>query len=261
MGATVHTIDFAGVEGKSNIFRPKRRPEGEYYATVVAVEDHESKAGNVGWVFTIKIVGDPRSTYPYYATLDKKSLWKVRELFIAAGLKVPGKRVKADPSKVVGKTIVVFLEDDEYEGRLKSTVNGVIPASEAEEPLNDAKASKATASDDEDDEDDDDEDEAPPPRKGQVSRKKAAPVEDEDDEDEDEEDDEPAPPKKSKKSAPAKSAKKKSPPPDDEDDEDDEDEDDEPPAKAKKSKPAPAKSKKRKPADDDDDDEMDLDDL
>lgn len=256
--AKARTFDFTGVEDRTGSFRPKRKPSGDYYAHIKAVQDFESKEGNDGWVFTITVDGDARSSYPYYVMFEQKQAWKPRALCVAAGIKVPQSKVKLDPNKLVGKAIGIALEDDEFEGRVKSTIDAIFPLDELSDAQNaqgktsSAKAKSRDAEDD--DEDDEDEDDEPAPAK-RNTKKRAPEPEDDEDEDDDEDDE---PPVKSKKAA-AKGKGKKKPEPDDEDDDDDDDEDEEPPAK-KKSK-ASTKSKKKSKSDDDDDDELDLDDL
>lgn len=249
MVAKAKTLDFTGVKEGSG-FRPKRKPEGDYYAHVTAVADHMSKEDNPGWVFTIQVDGDVRASYPYYVNFEANQLWKSRALCIAAGIKVPSAKVKLDPNKLVGKAIGIALANDEYEGREKSAVDNVFTLDELTDPMNDPKSAKAKAKSravEDDDEDDEDEDEEPAPKaKG---KRKPAPVED-DDEDEDDEDEPPAPVKKKKgKPAPV------------EDDDDDEDEDDEPPAKSKAKVKSKSAKRGKKAKDEDDDDELDLDDL
>lgn len=259
MAAKVRNLDFTGVKDGGD-FRPRRKREGDYFAHIVKVDDHKSKAGNDSWVFTIKVDGDARAAYAYYVnTDDEKQLWKARQLFIAAGLKVGQARVKADPNKLVGKALGIALEDDEYEGKVKSTIAAVFPTDDIEDGMNDASLAstkaKASAADEDDDEDDEDDEPAPVKKsKAKTPANKPAPVED--DEDEDEDDDEDEPPAK-----PVKGKASKAKPVVEDDDEDDEDEDDEPPVKKSKAKAKPAKAKKKPVDDDDDDDELDLDEL
>lgn len=263
-GAKAKTLDFTGVKDSTGNFRPRRKPEGDYFATIAGVADHTSKEGNDGWVFTLKVDGDARSSYPYYVNFEANQLWKSRALCIAAGLKVPSSKVKLDPNKLVGKSIGIALEDDEYEGRVKSTVAAVFPTDELTDAANTADkkstSTKAKSAQADDDDDEDDDEEEPAPKKKSASKKSAPEPDDDDDDDDDDEDDEP-PAKSKKKSAPAKKSRKD----DDEDDEDEDDEDDEeePPVKSKKKPPVkPAKKSKRKQRDDDDDDdELDIDDL
>jgi hypothetical protein len=259
-GAKAKVLDFSGVKDGGGNFRPRRRAEGDYYAHVAAVSDHTSKEGNEGWVFTIKIDGDSRATYPYYCNFEDNQLWKSRNLCIAAGIKVPSGRAKLDPNKLVGRPLGVALVDDEYEGRVKSTIDAVIPLDDIEDARNEkGKASsvkaKSRKADDEDDEDeDDDEDEKPAKGKAKTSKKRQSEPDDDDEEDEEDEEDEDEPPTKKGK------ASKKSKRRDDDEDEDEDDEDDEPPAKSK-SKKDKGKGKSKKSREDDEDDELDIDDL
>lgn len=186
MAATKRKIDFSNVK-EGGAFSPRHRPEGDYLARIVKVDDHTSREGNEGWVFTITLDDDKRATYPVYAGIDEKNAWKIRKLFLAAGINVPKKVVMVDPSKLVGKDIGVALEDDEYEGRMRSRVQDFIPVSEVVSP-------------DEDDEDDEEEP-TPLPTKKEKKEKQSTPVstkkkkvkviveEDSDEEDDDEEDD------------------------------------------------------------------------
>jgi hypothetical protein len=267
MAAKSKVLDYSGVKDGSGNFRPRRKPEGDYHAVIDSVDDHESSQGNSGWVFTIRVNGDPRASYPYYVNFETNQLWKSRGLCIAAGIKVPSGKVKLDPNKLVGKSIGVALVDDEYEGRVKSTIDAVFPSDDMTDALNQAKSTsskaKAKAAVDEDEDEDEDEEELTP-RKAKASKTKASkkPVDDDDEDDDDvdtdadDEDDEPP----AKKKSPTKGKSKKARVDDDEDEDEDDDEEEEPPAK--KSKKAPSEKKgKRKPVEDDEDDELDLDQL
>lgn len=118
------TLDFSNVrEGSS--FSPRRLPEGSYLADLAKVEQKESKAGNPMLVYTIIPVEHPTAVYPYYILLDEKQLWKFRALLLAAGKDVPKRKVTVDPESIVGRQIMIDLEDDEWEGREKSVIAGV----------------------------------------------------------------------------------------------------------------------------------------
>lgn len=128
---TAKVIDFSNVKEGGGAFNTHRVPEGDYRATIVKVEDATSKKDDTfQYVFTIKLTKYSQYAYPYYCKLAENQLWKLRNLAIAAGLNVPKKRMKFDPSKVVGKSIGVTMEDDEYEGKLKSTVSAIFPVAE-----------------------------------------------------------------------------------------------------------------------------------
>lgn len=140
MGATAKVVDMSQVKERGE-FRPKLLPDGDYPGKVTKVADHKSKAGNPQWLYSITITDGPGkgSVYPYYCGQDADQLWKVRNLFVAAGMNVPKKKVKLDPNKVVGKRVGVTLEEDEpYNGKTKSQIAGFLPIGEVGDAPDDA---------------------------------------------------------------------------------------------------------------------------
>jgi hypothetical protein len=128
--ASAKAVDFSGVKDRGN-FNPKHVAEGDYAAKIVKVEDGESKKdGSFQYIFTIKLGKFSQNSYPYYCKLQENQLWKLRNIAVAAGLNVPKKRMKFDPNKVVNKSIGVTMEDDEYDGKIKSVISAVFPISE-----------------------------------------------------------------------------------------------------------------------------------
>ena len=157
MPASAKVVDMTKVKERS--FNTKHLPEGDYRAKVAKVEDHKSKAGNDQWLYTITITDDrgKGATYPVYCGQDPDQLWKVRNLFVAAGINVPKKKLKLDPNKVVGRAVGVTLEDDEYEGKPKSVIAAFIPVSEVGDADEDASEDDEEVDEEtEDDEDSDD---------------------------------------------------------------------------------------------------------
>lgn len=237
MAATKRNVDLTDVkEGGGGNFRPRRKPEGDYLAKIVRVEDHKPKSADSvdGWVYTVQIDGDSRSSYAWYVNPAPKQKWKIAKTAAACGLNIAGKRVSFDPNKLVGKAVGVFLEDDEYDGRPKSTIADIFTTAEvgsaggdgdvADDEYEDAEDIDTDVPDDDvvEDEPEPEPEPAPAPRKRTAKKAAPAPVV-EDDEDYEDEEPEPAP-------APKKRAR---------------------PA----AKPAPA------PVADDEDDDLDLDDL
>jgi len=212
------------------MFRPRRKPEGEYRAKIVKADDHQpnDKSKPAGWVLTVMVEGDARSTYPVYLNPEQKQAWKIYQVCRAAGLNVKTARVRFDPNKLVGKNVGIFLEDDEYEGRPKSVIAEFIPYDEV------GANADEDGIDDEDeiideDEPEEDEPEPEPAPKKRVARKRQPEPEPEEDEEEEEEDEdeEPAPPPRkrtaAKKAAAPTRRRKPAPEPEPEDDEEDED--------------------------------------
>lgn len=177
-------IDFSNVKDRGS-FNPKNIEPGEYTAKIAKVEQTEAKDGEDMWVFHIVLDDVPRAVYPYYCKLVDNQFWKVKVLFQAAGVDVGKRKVAVDPNKLVGKTIGVAMEDDEYEGRLKSVISEVFPSEEVssaeEEPEEDDLEEEEASADEE-------EEEEPAPKKKAPAKKsqKRPAVTDDADEDEDE---------------------------------------------------------------------------
>jgi hypothetical protein len=118
------TLDFSNVR-EGSTFSPRRLPEGAYLATIAKVESKDSKAGNPMLVYTIIPAEHPTAVYPYYILLEENQLWKFRALLLAAGKEVPKRKVTVDPESIIGRQVMIDLEDDEWEGREKSSIAGV----------------------------------------------------------------------------------------------------------------------------------------
>lgn len=185
--ASAAQFDFTNVKDGGN-FNKKHQPSGDYLAKVTKVQDAKAKSdGTSMWLFTIQV---KTGTYPYYCKHEANQLWKIRNLFVAAGINVPKKRVKIDPNKIVGKSIGVTLEDEEYEGKMQSQVAATFPTSELEGDEDDDELEEDEEENDEEDEgddsDDDDEEETveAPPAKSKKGKKgkKAKKVDDVEDE-------------------------------------------------------------------------------
>lgn len=142
-------VDFTGVKDRSG-FNPVHQPAGDYRGLIKDVnQDTAKSSGNQVIVYTIADADRPSATYRYTCTLTDKSLWKLRNLLVAAGLSVPQKKVKltgATLSKVVGKEIGMSLDDHEYEGKMSSEITNVFPADDLpeDEPAPAPKTTKKT---------------------------------------------------------------------------------------------------------------------
>jgi hypothetical protein len=214
MAATARAVDLTNVK-EGGTFRPRRKPEGDYRAKIVKADDHIKEGKLPGWVLTVMVEGDARSTYAYYLNPDPKQAWKIGGICRAAGLNVKNVRIKFDPNKLVGKGIGIALEDDEYEGRLKSSIADVFPMSEVGGNADEEPDVEDEVIDDEPEEEEEPEP-TPPPRK-RVAKKVAPAPEPEEDDEEDEEEEAPAPPPRKRRVA-----KKATPPPVEEDEDDEE---------------------------------------
>lgn len=127
------TVDFSNVR-EGSTFSPRRLPEGSYLADIAKVEQKESSKGNPMLVYTIIPVEHPTAVYPYYVVLADNQLWKLRALLLAAGKEVPKRKVAVDPESIVGRKIMIDLEDAEWEGREKSEISGVFKPEQPTQP-------------------------------------------------------------------------------------------------------------------------------
>ena len=222
-------VDMTGVESYT------RCSEGEHLAKVKKVEMGTIQGSGddcIKAVFEVLKGSDKGCQVFETFSLSEKALWKLKSFLQAIGIKADGK-LTLDLDKLEGKTCVIDVVHEEYNGQKRAKISSYLKESSEDEDEDEDDEEE------EDDEDEDEEEEAPKSKKS--SSKKSAPAkkgkkqpEPEDDDEDDEDEEEEEPPKKSakkssKKAAPAKSGKKskKSEPEEDEDDEDDDwDEDD-----------------------------------
>jgi hypothetical protein len=153
------TVDMTNVSEGSGV-RPTHQPPGDYLGKITAVAHSTAKSsGNALVTFTIQDVDKPSATYPYRCTLNAEALWKLRSLMVAAGVNAPKKKFAFDTDRLVGKEVGMTLEDDEYEGKLKSVIADVFPPTDLpeDEPTPKKVANKKPAAkapvEEEDDED------------------------------------------------------------------------------------------------------------
>ena len=205
-----------------------RCPEGEWVAKVKKIEMGEVQgSGDDCLKAQMEVIkGDAKGCIVYETfSLAEKALWKLKGFLEAVGAQSKGK-FTLDLDKLEGKTCIIEVIHDEYNGTKRAKISNYLKLNAADEEDDEEE---------EDEEEDEEEEEKPAPKKSSKTAKKSSkkvkePEEDEDEEDEedDEEEEEEKPaPKKSKKSskpAPKKSAKKVAK--EEEDDEDDWEEDD-----------------------------------
>ena len=214
-------IDFTKTEERSG-WNTRQIPEGLYKAKVAAVQETEAQDGTAMLVYAF-VPEDSRfksRRFPYYCKLQQNQLWKLRDLLVAAGETVPKRAVNIDPEKIVGKLVAIEVEDDSYNGNVRSSVNGVYGTDilededpsvsdsdedeEYEEEYEDEVEEDLEEESDEEEADDYDEDEEDFEEEDDEDLYE----DDEEDYDDEEEDEEPAPKRRTpaRKAAPAKAA-------------------------------------------------------
>jgi len=216
MPAKKQTVDFTNVKDGGGQFNKLRLREGDYLARIKDVQDVVAKDKTPMYLYTIEVKVTTKGvsqvgTYPVYCKLEENSLWKLRQLFAAAGTVIPKKRVALDPNKIVGRTIGVTLQDTEYNGRLQSEVQYTIPASEVtsgqevdDDEDEDEEEPEDETTEDDDEEEEEDEEPTPPPAKKRSAKRQPEPEPEEDEEEPEDEEEEPEPPKRPAKKAASK---------------------------------------------------------
>ena len=146
-------LDFSKVEERSG-WNTRHIPEGLHSMKIEAVQETEAQDGTDMLVYALVPTEGKYKTrrFPFYCKLQQNQLWKLRDLFVAAGIPVPKKAQQIDPSKVVGKVIAAEATDEtgQYEGR--SSIQATYSLDILDED-------GVGASDDEDDEEYEEEDE------------------------------------------------------------------------------------------------------
>ena len=146
-------IDFSGV-GDDTGGRYRHVPPGDYLVKIDKVEkkwkdDDKSNVHYYKWRFVIMEPAKSKgSAVSHNTSLSPEALWNLRNLILAAtGKNVAGKRVGFEPSTIIGKQVMVTLDDREYNGKMYNDVADIQPKS------------AWGASDDEDEEEEDTEEE------------------------------------------------------------------------------------------------------
>lgn len=119
-------IDFSKAEDSSN-WNTRPIPAGVHEAKITVVQQTEAQDGTAMLIFGFRPTDSKLKTrhFPYYCKLQQNQLWKLRDLLIAAGQSVPKKALSIDPNVVVGKIVAIEVEDDTYNGNVKSQIQAV----------------------------------------------------------------------------------------------------------------------------------------
>lgn len=167
-------VDFSQMEQSEG--GGKRYAKGDYVGVITkAVRDVSSQQGSPCIKITLKIKGGKYDgkTVVERLWLSPKALPRLAEMLEILGVKVGKKEVGIPLKKLKGKTIGFSLEDEEYEGKIRSRVSWDF-----------LDPDDVVEGDDDDDDDDEDDDDLDPDLDDDDED------EDEDDEDEDEDEDE-----------------------------------------------------------------------
>jgi hypothetical protein len=163
-------LDFSNVTERKQ--RRPRFPEGtigQRRLKIVKIEPNEkSKAKAPMWVVTfLGLSGDVRGKqHTEYFPLAENTMWKLRDLLEAVGLKVSGKKAKFDPSKLEGKVIgAEFVDGEPFVSKtgkefVNAEVDFYLPASDVIEPAEETSDNVPVSDDGNEDVTEEEEDEA-----------------------------------------------------------------------------------------------------
>lgn len=120
------SLDFSKVEERSG-WNSKEMPEGLHEFKIELVDLKDANDGTAMWTYGLRPTNPKYKTrlFPYYCKHQQNQLFKLRDLFTAAGLSVPKKKTSLDPDAPVGKIIAAEVSDatGQYAGR--SEIDGV----------------------------------------------------------------------------------------------------------------------------------------
>lgn len=144
-------VDFTNVRDQSGYSQTHVRP-GDYKGKIKSVEFGESKQNKTPMLtYALALANRPSATYRYNCPLTENSFWKLRNLLVAAGINVPKKKlnIASVAERIVGKDVGMSLDDEEYEGKLRSQVVQVFPADDLGEDTEDEQEADTEDSTDE----------------------------------------------------------------------------------------------------------------
>jgi hypothetical protein len=123
------TVDFTGVEVGGGMVHI---PEDDYGLRIVGVKGKKGEESGKNYLaIQFKVFkGNKRGigkTLPHSCSLQKQSLWNLRNLFEACGKQTKAAAVKIDLDKMIGLECAGSVIDDEYEGRKKSVITAFFP--------------------------------------------------------------------------------------------------------------------------------------
>lgn len=131
-------VDFSETEsrgGKKGRGARKHYPPADYAVKCVRAELIRSTDKETpGVACTFQITAGPHKGGEVNDSfwLTPKSLWRLRNLLEAMGIKIPSKAVNVDTAIMRGKTLAVTLDDDEYDNKVYSRVVDTFLLSELE---------------------------------------------------------------------------------------------------------------------------------
>lgn len=139
-------FDFTGVSSKER--EPVHIPEGKYSMEVDLVTEGTSKNDHeqLEWIFRGTEGRAKNKPFYFYTTLTPASMWKLKQTFEALGFEVPDSDMEVDLDELVGAECIGIVVDDEYQGKVRSKLDRIVPVDgeEEERPSRSRSSGRAT---------------------------------------------------------------------------------------------------------------------
>lgn len=129
----VITVDFTGVESGGG--RP-RVPEADYAIKLKSIkqktgEESQKPYLDVGFELTKGPKKGLKKVIQHSFSLQKKSLWNLRNFLEACGKQVPSKAINITLAKLLGlECAATVIDDAPYENKIKSVISAFFPLSD-----------------------------------------------------------------------------------------------------------------------------------
>jgi len=108
---------------------------GEYRAVIRSVEQRVSQAGRPYLEWSIAVQYNGREVPIRHGTpLSGAGVWRLSQLLNAVGINVQGGLVDFDTSHVLGREVMVTIENREWEGQTRPEIVRIVPVSGAPVP-------------------------------------------------------------------------------------------------------------------------------
>lgn len=119
-------LDFSKVEERSG-WKTNNMPEGIHEMKIELVDYKDANDGTAMLTYGLRPTNPKYKTrlFPYYCKQQQNQLFKIRDLYIAAGIDVPKKVVNLDPEAPIGKIIAAEVRDGTGQFSERSEIDGV----------------------------------------------------------------------------------------------------------------------------------------
>lgn len=120
------TLDFSKVEERSG-WNSKEMPEGLHEFKIELVDHKDANDGTAMTTYGLRPTNPKYKTrlFPYYCKHQANQYFKLRDIFVAAGIPVPKKKQSLDLDAPVGKIIAAEVRDATGQFAGRSEIDGV----------------------------------------------------------------------------------------------------------------------------------------